>query len=1287
MKPKSTLRRFLSITSSALLTSSYSHAATLYWDGATPAGPPGGGAGTWQTAGNWDTSPNTDSSSNWTDGNTAYFGGTAGTVTIDTGGVTVGGLTFSTTAYTLAAGTNGLNFGSGTNTILLKNVATATITGTVGGTGNVVLTRNTNGGTLTLSTASGNGWSGTTTVNSGMTLSLANTSNALINSTGISINGGTLTVNKSGVQTEQVSDTADITFNGGGTYQQTNGSSGPFAETLDAVTVASGQANFNYTNGASSGGVVTTLTSLSRSVTTAAVTFSNANAAQTSFVVSGAGTTAGWTSGATSNSIIGPWATTGTAVATQTDYAVYNAGTVTAANTAADAETNWSDSTKAYTLSIPAKTASALTATRNVAALKESSTATNLSSATVSGSPNFVVNAHAFTVGDPVVLGGTAPTNFSTGIVYYVQSVVDANTITLAATPGAITPINAGSAKTPNITGGLKLDAGINLGTTGILNAGGAAFGIGRTAAGGSVTLPTAGAGSLFVNAGSGTISIEAPIVDYDGSSALTLAKNGSGNLFLTGANTFTGGLVNNAGGTTTLSGANTFGSGAVTINGGAVTFSTVASWGGTGRNVTFNGGGSLTSTADGYTTGGTLTVNAGAYATVSGGNTAFTTTTGSGTLVLNTNPQNKIWNLGNASGFTGTLQARMGVNSTSPNGGLQFSSLGDAAGSALQFVNAQGGNNDSGLDLAVFLAGDAGPLTFDNRQVQILDRINGNWEINENILANNNATAANKWVINTDLLYLGGRENTVAQTNRFLTLSGSNTGDNAFNGKISDGVVAGVAFNVQKSGNGKWILSGANTYTGTTKVSGGTLVGIGANAFGSTSGISTTNTPTLSLRGDTSTSFIKASDSTPYSLTTSTTGVTLNVDQATIAGTGAKTMTFGDITTSSVAATYQFNFTGANNTSLSAGTLNTAVSTSAAVHTINNNISGGGSLTLASIFNRATTVASPNLVFTGTGTTIITGAITQTLVDMDLIKNGDGTLLLNGTNTYTGLTSVNDGTLGGTGTIAGDVTVAAAGSLAPGASAGTLSIGGGLDISAQVDGGAGKLKFQLGANTAASDQLAVTGTLTTGGKLGFSDFDFTYLAGGPQNGTYVLITTPADPTALLDGADLSGTIGVGGTGTLDVSGNNIVLNVTGLGGGSPFDTWAGTGTLGPVTFGGDTNGDGVQDGLAFLLGAANPDDIALGLLPTVTETAGGLVLTFDMLDAASRGTAALSVEHSSDLGIGDPWEAALVPDVDNTVNDVVFDITAGTPLNVQATIPASKAAGAKLFGRLKATE
>jgi hypothetical protein len=130
------------------------------------------------------------------------------------------------------------------------------------------------------------------------------------------------------------------------------------------------------------------------------------------------------------------------------------------------------------------------------------------------------------------------------------------------------------------------------------------------------------------------------------------------------------------------------------------------------------------------------------------------------------------------------------------------------------------------------------------------------------------------------------------------------------------------------------------------------------------------------------------------------------------------------------------------------------------------------------------------------------------------------------------------------------------------------------------------------------------------------------------------------------------------------------------------YQAWAG-GAL----FDADANADGVSNGLAFALGASGPGVNAVSKLPTVTETAGGLVMTFEMLNAASRGTVTLSIEHSSDLGIGDAWEAALVPDVDSTVNDLVFDLSGSSPLGVQVTIPVSKANDGKLFGRLKAVQ
>jgi autotransporter-associated beta strand protein len=132
----------------------------------------------------------------------------------------------------------------------------------------------------------------------------------------------------------------------------------------------------------------------------------------------------------------------------------------------------------------------------------------------------------------------------------------------------------------------------------------------------------------------------------------------------------------------------------------------------------------------------------------------------------------------------------------------------------------------------------------------------------------------------------------------------------------------------------------------------------------------------------------------------------------------------------------------------------------------------------------------------------------------------------------------------------------------------------------------------------------------------------------------------------------------------------------------TPYLAWSGG-----ANFDADANDDGVSNGLAFLLGASGPSVNAVALLPKVSESAGGLVMTFDMLDAASRGTATLSIEHSSDLGNSDLWEAVLVPAVDSTVSDVAFDISGSSPQGVQATIPASKAEGGKLFGRLKSVQ
>jgi autotransporter-associated beta strand protein len=68
----------------------------------------------------------------------------------------------------------------------------------------------------------------------------------------------------------------------------------------------------------------------------------------------------------------------------------------------------------------------------------------------------------------------------------------------------------------------------------------------------------------------------------------------------------------------------------------------------------------------------------------------------------------------------------------------------------------------------------------------------------------------------------------TGTNTARTLTLSGSNTGNNTLAAALGDNGTG--ATSVVKSGAGKWVLSGANTYSGTTDLQAGTLA-IGSNS------------------------------------------------------------------------------------------------------------------------------------------------------------------------------------------------------------------------------------------------------------------------------------------------------------------------------------------------------------------------------------------------------------------------------------------------------------------------
>ena len=131
----------------------------------------------------------------------------------------------------------------------------------------------------------------------------------------------------------------------------------------------------------------------------------------------------------------------------------------------------------------------------------------------------------------------------------------------------------------------------------------------------------------------------------------------------------------------------------------------------------------------------------------------------------------------------------------------------------------------------------------------------------------------------------------------------------------------------------------------------------------------------------------------------------------------------------------------------------------------------------------------------------------------------------------------------------------------------------------------------------------------------------------------------------------------------------------------SPFEIWAGGGE---ITFTGDANGDGVPDGIAWLLGAADPSEIATDLMPIVAVNNGALEVSFKMLNQDNRGGAELDLQYSMDLFT---WTTVTVPEETGTHNGVDFVINPNDRLNeVKATV-SPEISSSRIFIRLTGKE
>ena len=339
----------------------------------------------------------------------------------------------------------------------------------------------------------------------------------------------------------------------------------------------------------------------------------------------------------------------------------------------------------------------------------------------------------------------------------------------------------------------------LRLGASGVITSSlGATLTIGTTTANGGVL--TAGgadntAGTLYFNHAN-NITVNSAI-NNNGTGVVSLTKVGAGTLTLNGNNSFTGDVIVN-GGVFNPFGTNTFVN--ITVNnGGTLTSggtSVVRTLGAAGGTITFNG----------TTTFNPQRSNTGAYDknVVVNGTTTFSMSSqyydetftgvlsGSGTLInTNTNGDLTFSNTGNT--FTGAIRLDANGNSN----GLTVHSLADSA-NPITFNGASATLTFGGA------AATSTSLLFDSRQMVLAT---------SGRISNFNSDPNKTITINTDLGFSG-------TGTRTLTLDGSNTGANAFNGDITDNGASAVS--LTKNGAGTWILSGTNTYSGKTTVGAG---------------------------------------------------------------------------------------------------------------------------------------------------------------------------------------------------------------------------------------------------------------------------------------------------------------------------------------------------------------------------------------------------------------------------------------------------------------------------------
>jgi autotransporter-associated beta strand protein len=325
--------------------------------------------------------------------------------------------------------------------------------------------------------------------------------------------------------------------------------------------------------------------------------------------------------------------------------------------------------------------------------------------------------------------------------------------------------------------------------------------------------------------------------------------------------------------------------------------------------------------------------------------------------------------------------------------------------------------------------------------------------------------------------------------------------------------------------------------------------------------------------------------------------------------------------------------------------------------------------LTGTEVFDSGTHAVTINGWLTGTGS---------------LTKTGTGSLMLSGVNSYSGASLVSAGTLGGAGVgEASALTVASGAILAPGDPS-IDAIGSFATKTATLGSGA-TLSIDIDSSFSIVDELTASGAINiTGATLAVQE-----LAGGvlPIGTSLTIIQAGTTLTGTFAGLAEAATLSAGAnTYAIHYQGSRVILTTVA---GNAYSSWAAThgldGTPGKdPAFTADPDGDGVINGLEWIL-SGNPLSGDASALYTVTGNATtGLTLNFSRLEAAAASTT-LTVQWSNNLSTWTDVPVTLAGGAG--ANGVVVTVNqTPTPDTVSVLIPASNAAGGKLFARLKAT-